>query len=791
MWSIPDFAVCEREGWRHLCACDNNTSGTEDHPSLAHTYEGRALPEASLSPSDRCGYPSRPCEGRRLATVDQHDKEGHCQPSTKQSSDISNRSILDLCSGVDAGSTILGDFVLNSRSQVPFPVEEGLIVNKRAQRGDDFCFDDQPVSVKVWFAPYHSCNMVARDVTLKPQHFGKVQDEVCRVWSDQIPLLSCSFRTISPQPDEQTYGEFLHVVVFSTGSPVAVLVRQSSPHSDHFCACALSPFHPVRKRQEFELQSFWKQGELVNLVMNKHVNICIRTTGRSNAHSGKGAGDSTVEAMSLMQTTAEQRETIAGARYAHAVQYQRAYHGVANFALQNFVKNDDLRRWIEALPFYDASEILILAIWRMEPGRAVTMDCDRIRFHEGNWARTSRAYWKVEEIYKTPKLAAVEPQPEPISNRDFQQIHIIAVERRHLPPGHMVHLFEVYATVDRQVGTGRTFLARRAAEIPRDLTVGRLLEILGFPIAGSQVFATVTIREGWQQAVFRDRQVLTIPEFSLVEIIIVLQDTECFETLYQKSTKSLGETKQDHDETDKQTGERQILLHERESESSVFMQVQAGSRTAADIDNERCFDPVRTPIRLYTGVESSWRLWNHFVYDRAWTRQGGDEASAWILVEATFAQSLPVTLFTSRQGSVTWNDPLGLWKALGGQGDPIVLMAFPTPANVVLPEDHLLFVPFESYDRGERVFLVDVVNRNENPTPLVERVAVRVDGITPKTLAAKLQHPCDACSIECGSCRKSIRFEQDQEIRCRTGSYAVLDETLLQPPKGTEERCIH
>ena len=788
---VPDTAVCEQAGRRHFRACDSSANRSDGHPSLAYTEEGSALPEASFLPSNERGYLSRPCEGRRLSTVDQHDQEGHCRPSTKPSSDISNRSIPDLCNGVDAGRTVLGDFVLNSGSQAPFPVERGPIVNKRARRGDSSCFDDRPMSVKVWFAPHRSCNIVAKDVTLRPQHFGNIQEEVCRVWSDEIPLELCSFRTISPQPDEQTYGQFLHVVVFSTSSSAAVLVRQTSSHSDYFCACALSPFYPVRKRHEIELQRFWKIGELVQVKTHRHGNICTHTTWRADAHSGTSVdhgADSKAEVMSLMQTTAEQRETIAGARYAHAVHHQQAYHGVANFALQNFVKNDDLRRWIEALPFYEASEVFILAIWRMEPGRAVTMDCDRIRLNEGNWARTFRTYWKVGDIYKTPKLAAVEPQPEPISHRDFQQIHIIAVEHRHLPSGHMVHLFEVYATVDRQVGTGRTFLARRAAEIPRDLTVGRLPEILGFPAVGAQVFATVTIREGWQQAVFRDRQVLTIPEFSLVEIIFVLQDNECFANFYQKPTKSLDDPSQDHDETVQQTEERQTLLHERETESSVFMQVQAHPRTAADIEIERCFDPVRTPIRLYTGVESSWRLWNHFVHDRAWTRQREDEVSAWILVEAAFVQSLPITLFTSRRGSRTWNDPLGLWKALGGRGDPIVLMAFPTPANVVRPEDHLLFVPFESYDRGERVFLVDIVNRNQKPTPILERVAVRAYDITPKILATKLQHSCDGCSVQCGGCRKFIRFSQDQEIRCRTGSYAVLDITTPEEEKASSSQ---
>ena len=422
--SDPNVLMCEQEESRRLRACDSHANGSHDHPVLVRVEEGSALPEALFLPSDGCGYPSRPCEGRCLSIVDEHDVEGHCQLSTKRSLDVSNRSILNLCEGVDAGSTVLGDFVLNNRSQVPSFVERGPIVS-RAQRGDDFCFDDRPIVVKVWFAPHHSCNIVAKDVTLEPQHFGNIQEEVCRVWSDAIPPSLCSYRTISPQPDEQTYGQMLHLVVFGTGSPAAVLIRQSSALSDNFCACALSPFHPLRKRHELELQRFWKHGELMHIEAQRHGNVCTHTTESTSAHLGQRVDqgrDYIADVMSLMQTTAEQRETIAGARYAHAIQYQRAYHGVANFATQNFVKNDDLRRWIETLPFYEAREGLILAVWRIEPGRAVTMSCDRIRLNEGNWARTFRTYWKAEEVYKTPKLAAVEPQPALISHRDFQQI---------------------------------------------------------------------------------------------------------------------------------------------------------------------------------------------------------------------------------------------------------------------------------------------------------------------------------------------------------------------------------
>lgn len=419
----------------------------------------------------------------------------------------------------------------------------------------------------------------------------------------------------------------------------------------------------------------------------------------------------------------------------------------------------------------------------MHPTEEVTTQCDYLHLRDGNWARDFRTYWRTSEIFKTPRLAAIEPQPPANMRADLRNTHIIAMENQQSVQNQVVHLFDVWETTDPALGTGRTFLTRRAARLPRDIEVKQIPAWLGVTNVEqyTQVFATFMIREAQEQAVFRERQRLMVPDFSLIDLVTcpIRQRLECSGNSEAGSRDVFlgiedGSITQEYIQVEHR--DNTATLDKWEDDISGLMQNPSRDRMAAKIDEERCFDPVRTPIRLYRGAESAWRLWNHFVRDRAWFGQNLDETSAWILVEGSFIQSIPVTLFTSRRGSVTWNDPTALWNSLGGIQDPTVIMVFPTPARVVLPEDHLIFMPSESFQNQQFAYLVDVIDDFAVPIQLRERVAIRGNGFTPRTLATMLGHPCERCKAKCGNPRQPS-FQADQHVRCRTGSYVILDVT--------------
>ena len=71
-----------------------------------------------------------------------------------------------------------------------------------------------------------------------------------------------------------------------------------------------------------------------------------------------------VDSINFMQLTEYQTAAIASARFALAVEHRKALHDTANFAVQNFVKRDELRRWTQSLPFHLEEDQVVLAFGR-------------------------------------------------------------------------------------------------------------------------------------------------------------------------------------------------------------------------------------------------------------------------------------------------------------------------------------------------------------------------------------------------------------------------------------------
>lgn len=192
-----------------------------------------------------------------------------------------------------------------------------------------------------------------------------------------------------------------------------------------------------------------------------------------------------------------------------------------------------------------------------------------------------------------------------------------------------MHLFEVWTTNDPSVGTGRVFVARLAAAIPQAFTVWQIVEALGFATLvadGKQVFIVFSFRDNTERAVFEGYQIPEVPEFSLLNIILVVnQDKVC-------------EPKEENTATS--PVEMPLVVED----TVGLMQTQL---TAAEQAAARRFEPVMGALRLHRGRDASWRLWNHLVRRRAWDHRHTDEMSAWVLVEGTRIQSIPVTLFSS------------------------------------------------------------------------------------------------------------------------------------------------
>lgn len=302
----------------------------------------------------------------------------------------------------------------------------------------------------------------------------------------------CSLELVRPQPSDFTFSNAIHFVVFVSNGPVAVLVQQVAGLRSDFCACALHKWHITRKVHERNTQRSWVRGRVVIAELKRQENFCLdlRTARRQRyrdntatlGHREKARQDHVeADSFALMQTT--DHITIASARFAYAVQHQRPYHDAVSFATQNFVKKDDLKRWLQELPFFCENQWTVLAVWKIDPEEAVTHQCDYLWLSEGNWAREFRTFWRTTEIFKTPKVAAVEPQPAKNVLADHQTIHVIGVENQKVPPHHFVHLFDIWETDNPLVGTGRLFLARKAAEVPRDMSVAQLPRLLGFDTA--------------------------------------------------------------------------------------------------------------------------------------------------------------------------------------------------------------------------------------------------------------------------------------------------------------------
>ena len=793
---------------------------------LESNRDGYALPEAQNPSMQSDSSFSRPCERSCPdRCLDQHP-EGHSQsivflPNVSQNHTFEGRE--------DHNSdrrTILGDFVFNPWTQDPSELKQGRTNHADRNRTQNFVFNTEPFEAKVWYAPKSECNGEARDITVEPDLFGNLQGVMCRVWSDKIRSDRCSFAIVRPQPAEHYHSNIMHFLTFELGSYMAVLVRQITSDSYDaaridFCACAFSFRDHARTRLSLDEEQRWIKGQLVTFQNQRRDDICqvlsfggsrggentatpndasVLAVRRHRSQSGSSESQysryvwsgiqyfparantatqtsrenspNSLEDHSMLMQIGDIQGTTADTRSTGAAQSQLPLQNIASFATQNFVKRDDLKTWIRNLPFYEEADITVLAIWRMRPTQLVTNECERLPLQDGNWAKIFRAHWRVSDEYTTPKLAAVEPQPDRNSHADFQQIHIFAFENRAIQPDHRVHLFDVWRIDDAGNCGRRVFLARKAAQISSTLAVERIPEILdlGLPRLAEEVYASSKHQEGRPRVILQGKQTLALPEYSQVDIMIVTNPTPC----------ACGE---DEQRFIQEARDNTATLFEEGDDSVVWMQSNHRPRTSAEIAAERCFDPVRTPIRLYRGMESSWRLWNHFVYDRAWSHANLDEVSVWILPERAFVQSIPVTLYSSRRGSVTTNNPTELWKSLGGESDPIVLMVFPTPSRIVLPEDHLVMMPYEAYDQGQRVFLIDVVSDSVE-RPVLERVAVRGTRLTPRRVAQELGYNCAACSVRYGRCPNV--FLRDQEIWVSTGSYVTLD---ISDHKDSQAPC--
>ena len=144
-------------------------------------------------------------------------------------------------------------------------------------------------------------------------------------------------------------------------------------------------------------------------------------------------------------------------------------------------------------------EIVMLAVWRIHPALPVVFDCDRLLMAEDNWARNFRQYWRVNDDFRVPRVAAVVPQPPRISSMEPAQVHLLAFENHKMPDDHMAHLIDVWLTSEALPRTGRTFVSRKAVMRPRTFTVkqiGALLQLDELMDAAKQVVVLFSLRNG-------------------------------------------------------------------------------------------------------------------------------------------------------------------------------------------------------------------------------------------------------------------------------------------------------
>ena len=753
--------------------------------------DGPALPEAALQPRNSCLL-SWPCEG--ACRPPSHTRELEGQGHLSSPSDVGMPNIGSDHHEMQRGArpAFLGDFDFGTRTQASFDIENSQSDSVSRDQASRLAFREQPILVKVWFAPSGRCNERAIDTMIPKEELGSIGDAVCRIWEDLLSFDSCSFRIVWPQPAEHTFQELWHFVVYEGQGPTAVLLQntfgidEETRHTE-FCACALDRRNALRTRQESLSNRIWTNGDLVRTRDTGDRGLCHLHPGHNWKRSSGGNTATPLqlhqaeegEEAFLMQADylqALQASTIRAMRFAHAVHHQTSIYATANYATQNFVKKDGLRGWIQRELARDGDTIT-LAVWRISHLVHVARECQRILLEGTNWARTFRQFWRIDDESKTPVLAAVEPQPPTISGGRLDQLHVIAAENRFVQPDQTAHLFDIWKADTPIQGTGREFLARRAAFIRRTNTVAEIAELLGYVSsrADMQLYAAYSDKDSGEGMIFRRYQRIEVPDFSYIDIVFV-GATECQDPAQQGETGTTAvDTDSGFDRLTRPIGENTATPPEPEQDVHSLVQQSQPYRTAAQVEADKCFQPILDPIRLYVGQESSWRLWNHFVRDRVWTHPGLDEMSAWFLVEANFVQSIPITLFTSRRGSASWNDPLALWESLGGQQDPEVLMVFPRPTKGSLPEDHLIFVPAEAHEREQRVFLVDVLDYASRPPYIVERVAVRGDLLTPRGIADMLGHHCSECIALCSRRSKSAVFLSQQPLRCHTGSFVQLD----------------
>ena len=762
----------------------------------SHAAEGSALPEATFCEYETSPF-SWPCEGDSRPIVPEGTEEGHSHSSMNGPGQESNIESSDSALLDDDRLTFLGNFVIDPRTQEPLGTDVEQDRSVRREEAENLVFQDRPFLAKTWFAPLNRCNSQPRDLVVSVEDFGRIGDVVCSAWGDYLTVSSCSFRLVWPQPALFTYQESWHFLVFDGQGPPAVLVHntcgskgeQNPCHS--FCACAFDHRHKVRRSQGESSGIRWKHGNLVRIFVKGARSVCESfpllhssgTDGDNTATPGRFRDDinphdgNSLMQQQLMHLANIQAVTITAMRFARAVDHQIPMYEIANFATQNFVKKDGLRSWIRNVLGHEGDS-MILATWRVSSTAPITHECDRVLLEGPNWARSFRLYWKKDDSFKTPVIISVDPQPPVVSGGEMKQFHVIAVENRVLKQDYVVHLFDIWEAESPTDGTGWHFLGRKALVILRTSTVEEVAKIMDMPRyrSDAQVHALYSQRDGETKVTFRRDQRLAVPDCSYVHLVFVNAKENCLPISVDVSSEGneLLQTPVNLQQHAKY-GENTATPVDDGQDELVMMQAQQVTRTAAEQALANCYEPIFTPVRLYSGRESSWRLWNHFVRSRLWRNPRFDEMSAWVLPEGTWTQTIPVTLFSSRPGSQAWNDPLRLWHALGGQTDPIVLMVFPAVNQLSLPEDHLLFVPADTYEHEERVFLVDVVDRSEPGSHVVERVAVRGTGWTPRSLARSLGHTCTQCIVLCRGCNRSAVFVVDQFIQFHTGSFLVLD----------------
>ena len=212
------------------------------------------------------------------------------------------------------------------------------------------------------------------------------------------------------------------------------------------------------------------------------------------------------------------------ARVLQASRNQQSLQPVVNFATPNFVRADQLRQWIrDAQLIEPEQEIIMLAVWRFHFALPIVYDCDRVLLHEDNWSKAFRAYWKVTDDFRVPRVAAVMPQPPRIDNLEPVQLHVLAFENRKVPHDQMMHLFDIWQTDDIGVASGRTFVARRAIRCPRTATVyeiGLMLQIDQLMYHAKSTVVIFSLKNGAQRMIFRSDQEISVPDFSYLDLVL-------------------------------------------------------------------------------------------------------------------------------------------------------------------------------------------------------------------------------------------------------------------------------